>query len=459
MPVKKKSGEIGVEECGEGDRSTCDYEDWLEVEKNKNDSFIMDLFGRVETFSARPGSPRTDLSPAKHFETKLHLSVPIPLPASVQSVRVYFMGALSVYNLDAYRGDVPITATFLKIKNLIAKSKNIDPYNILTFIFNKESFKLNQVLKEEEYLTAVTFSKDDIILYTEMPEFPSSCQEPTYVPVTFGKGNTADTWGLSKPFFFPCTITAKTMQAFIDEVILNTIVKSSEHFKVEMPDDMQIKKSYYLMRGGKLTYIENYNEEVGFKTLDKMLVDIAIVNEKGEHLKELESLLRVSVSEEEMVLGSVSKAVSLYRCLDVYAGSRGRDGPVQFQRFPQNLIVHLQRFGGHDHAEGEHCEHEHEEGHLKHEQMVNFPVKGLDLASFAIGEKEAPIYDLYAVINHEGSCHKGRYTAVAFNESLKEWHEFQNKLVKKVEPEQLCSTNAYILFYKRVESGAGIESK
>lgn len=460
--VSLRSGESTEEDCCEGDRSTCDYEDWLALERNRNDSFIMDLFARVETFSGSPSSPPGDLPPLKHFEAKLHLSAPIPLPASVQSIRVYFMGALSVFNLDSYHGDVPITATFLKVKNLIAKSKNADPYNILTFIFNRESFKLTQVLKEEDYITAISLSKDDIILYTEMPEFPSSCKEPTYVPVTFGKGNTSNTWGLSKPFFFPCCITAKTMQAYVDDVILKTIERNSEHFKVRIPEDTHIKKSYYLMRNGKLTIMEGYNEEIGFKSFDKVLVDIAVVNEKGEHLKEIEDLLRVSVHEEEIVLGSVSRAVSLYRCLDVYAATQpsylsknckalegGEKGRVLFKTFPKNIIIHLQRFGSHEHAEGMHS---HDEEHHKNEQMVNFPVRGLDLSSFSTDEKETAIYDLYAVINHEGSCHNGRYTAVAFNEGLKEWHGFHNKLVKKVDEEQVCTSNAYILFYKRVES-------
>ena len=56
-------------------------------------------------------------------------------------------------------------------------------------------------------------------------------------------------------------------------------------------------------------------------------------------------------------------------------------------------------------------------------------------------------YELYAVSNHYGGLGGGHYTAYAKNNG--KWHEFNDSSVRSCSESSVCSSGAYILFYKR----------
>jgi ubiquitin carboxyl-terminal hydrolase 4/11/15 len=75
---------------------------------------------------------------------------------------------------------------------------------------------------------------------------------------------------------------------------------------------------------------------------------------------------------------------------------------------PDILIIHLKRFL---YLPGTYFVHR-----QKIDDLVDFPIEGLDLAEFILGPKvrEAPpVYDLYAVSEHSGGLGGGHYTAMA----------------------------------------------
>merc|ERR1712136_519218 len=78
--------------------------------------------------------------------------------------------------------------------------------------------------------------------------------------------------------------------------------------------------------------------------------------------------------------------------------------------FPELLIIHIKRFrviGGRRN---------------KINSLVHFPVTGLDLSDLVVADKaNVPIYDLYAVSNHQGGLRGGHYTAFGLNEISKTW--------------------------------------
>ncbi|XP_078517944.1 ubiquitin carboxyl-terminal hydrolase 19 isoform X4 [Lissotriton helveticus] len=120
-------------------------------------------------------------------------------------------------------------------------------------------------------------------------------------------------------------------------------------------------------------------------------------------------------------------------------------------RLPNVLIIQLKRFSFRSFIWRD-----------KINDMVDFPVRNLDLSKFCIGQKEdhqLPIYDLYAVINHYGGMIGGHYTAYARlpNEKNSQrsdvgWRLFDDSTVTTVEESQVVTRYAYVLFYRRRNS-------
>jgi len=108
---------------------------------------------------------------------------------------------------------------------------------------------------------------------------------------------------------------------------------------------------------------------------------------------------------------------------------------------PPVLVVHLKRFNYKSKYYRE-----------KLETLVSCPVKGLDLSNHLLGPYEAdkpPVYDLYAVSNHYGSMGGGHYTAYALNKFTNKWYKFDDSYVTEIEENQVVTSSAYVLFYRR----------
>ncbi|XP_043934426.1 ubiquitin carboxyl-terminal hydrolase 19 [Protopterus annectens] len=120
-------------------------------------------------------------------------------------------------------------------------------------------------------------------------------------------------------------------------------------------------------------------------------------------------------------------------------------------RLPNALIIQLKRFSFRSFIWRD-----------KINEMVEFPVRNLDLSKFCIGQNDdskPPIYDLYAVINHYGGMIGGHYTAYARLPNDKNsqrsdvgWRLFDDSTVTTVEESQVVTRYAYVLFYRRRNS-------
>ncbi|EUC28845.1 hypothetical protein COCCADRAFT_8845 [Bipolaris zeicola 26-R-13] len=106
---------------------------------------------------------------------------------------------------------------------------------------------------------------------------------------------------------------------------------------------------------------------------------------------------------------------------------------------PDILIIHLKRFSGHRTFRD------------KIEDLVDFPVEGLDLSG-KVGYPEGKdlTYDLFAVDNHYGGLGGGHYTATAQNFFDKQWYDYNDSIVSRCDSGQKAvSRAAYLLFYRR----------
>ncbi|MBN3282425.1 UBP19 hydrolase, partial [Polyodon spathula] len=120
-------------------------------------------------------------------------------------------------------------------------------------------------------------------------------------------------------------------------------------------------------------------------------------------------------------------------------------------RLPNVLIIQLKRFSFRSFIWRD-----------KINDMVDFPVRSLDLSNFCNDQKDdtqPPIYDLYGVINHYGGMIGGHYTAYARLPSDKNsqrsdvgWRLFDDSTVTTVEESQVVTRYAYVLFYRRRNS-------
>lgn len=106
---------------------------------------------------------------------------------------------------------------------------------------------------------------------------------------------------------------------------------------------------------------------------------------------------------------------------------------------PDILIIHLKRFSGHRSFRD------------KIEELIDFPVKGLDLSGkVGFPENKDLTYDLFAVDNHYGGLGGGHYTATAQNFFDGQWYDYNDSIVSKCSSgEKAVSRNAYLLFYRR----------
>ena len=145
------------------------------------------------------------------------------------------------------------------------------------------------------------------------------------------------------------------------------------------------------------------------------------------------------------------KNITLESCFDLYCKKESMDGEnawlndktgkkedvnkgILFWSLPNILVIDLKRFTN---------------TLKKRQDVIDIPLLDLDLSSYVIGYKrKSYVYDLYAVCNHEGGCSGGHYTATVKKEDNK-WYNFNDTTIKEIKKNNVISSKAYCLFYKK----------
>ena len=114
---------------------------------------------------------------------------------------------------------------------------------------------------------------------------------------------------------------------------------------------------------------------------------------------------------------------------------------------PDLLVLHLKRFAYTSRSRE------------KISTLVQFPVHGLDLSHISgrAGEGAGGIYDLWAVSNHMGGLGGGHYTAYVRNRVAGGWYLHDDSRVSEVSEDEIVSSSAYVLFYRRRGVKDGME--
>ena len=109
------------------------------------------------------------------------------------------------------------------------------------------------------------------------------------------------------------------------------------------------------------------------------------------------------------------------------------DKKMELYEINEIMIIHLKRF----------------RNNRKIDNLIEFPLEGLDLGNYLPNKNEKYIYDLFAVANHIGGLQGGHYFAYCKNFIDGEWYEFNDSNVSKISEKNVVTDNAYVLFYKR----------
>ncbi|XP_055079203.1 ubiquitin carboxyl-terminal hydrolase 19 isoform X2 [Periophthalmus magnuspinnatus] len=228
-----------------------------------------------------------------------------------------------------------------------------------------------------------------------------------------------------------------------------------------------------------ISLLDSNNKEQKLEDREDSLLELSedctleLVWKNNERLKEyvLVSSRDLEFEEDPGSLSETSRAghFSLEQCLNLFTRpevlapeeawycpkcQQHREASKQLLlwRLPNVLIIQLKRFSFRSFIWRD-----------KINDMVDFPVRNLDLSKFCIGQKDdlqqPPVYDLYAVINHYGGMIGGHYTAYARLPSDKNsqrsdvgWRLFDDSTVTMVEESQVVTRYAYVLFYRRRNS-------
>ncbi|XP_062204947.1 ubiquitin carboxyl-terminal hydrolase 9-like isoform X2 [Phragmites australis] len=152
------------------------------------------------------------------------------------------------------------------------------------------------------------------------------------------------------------------------------------------------------------------------------------------------------------------EAVNLFSCLDAFLKEeplgpddmwycpgckehRQASKKLDLWRLPEILVVHLKRFSYSRYMKN------------KLDAFVNFPIHDLDMSKYVKQTSrgdQCPMYELYAVINHYGGLGGGHYSAYAKLVEEENWYHFDDSHVSSVNEDEIRTSAAYVLFYRRV---------
>lgn len=152
----------------------------------------------------------------------------------------------------------------------------------------------------------------------------------------------------------------------------------------------------------------------------------------------------------DLPIPPLTARISLQDCFDTFVADEllsgwfnektHRNEPVRkniaFWNFPKILIITLKRYSP--------------DGLYKNNALIDFPLDNLDLSKYVIGYKAKTYkYKLFGVANHMGSVSGGHYTAFVLTGDTQKWHCFNDATVSEMGEEQVVSSSAYCLFYRK----------
>eukprot|EP01091_Cochliopodium_minus_P018951 TRINITY_DN781_c0_g1_i1.p1 TRINITY_DN781_c0_g1~~TRINITY_DN781_c0_g1_i1.p1 ORF type:complete len:934 (-),score=338.84 TRINITY_DN781_c0_g1_i1:16-2817(-) len=151
--------------------------------------------------------------------------------------------------------------------------------------------------------------------------------------------------------------------------------------------------------------------------------------------------------------GKDDSQINVYSCLEKFSAKetlteenlwycsqckehRAATKQVQLWSLPDILVIHFKRFQYNKYWRD------------KIDQVIDFPVEGLDMSKFVVQPTENSLYDLFAVSEHYGGMGGGHYTAKVKGRN-NQWYSCDDSSTSPTSPSSTISSAAYVLFYRR----------
>jgi len=180
------------------------------------------------------------------------------------------------------------------------------------------------------------------------------------------------------------------------------------------------------------------------------ILELSWLNEYREYVKSLNNFEELDLYNESTILSK--NTYTLYKCFQNLIKMEELDvqnkwecskchtlqqakKQMQIVKLPSILILHLKRFNNNS----------------KIKILIDFPITDLNLNEFIEDKHDINYcYELIGVANHIGDMGFGHYTAFCKNEYNDKWFRCDDEHISEMKKEDIVTSSAYVLFYKRL---------
>ena len=464
----------------------------------RNRSIVMDTFyGAFKSTCVCPMCKRVSVS----FDTFNHISLEIPQRKrdTTRIIPIVLFKSSSSSEPVRYAINVPLNAHMLDVKMQLSQLSNV-PVNRL-FLCDVYESKIYEIIPDDKELMKI--DKNDVVVAYEIDPYSMSIihmisyhRSVKNYPQSEGHGPAqASCFGYPLFSSFGTTLTCKQVwQHFIKKFAY--LLPTNEEdcldcFQIRLVDCDGNPRPIF---GNNASIEQKSNESLSILPQSNEKFSNYVGGECAESFLfvaiEWNPYRKTSVVFEERIFNNFSNDISvieaikmqrssnsnitLENCLEQFTKPERLDEDnkwycssckthvraektMEVWRLPNVLIVHLKRF-----------EFKHSLRREKLETIVDFPIEGLDMSKYCAQssndgpyakEKEFVIngtpayYDLFGVVNHYGRMGFGHYTSFArrwtTNSIDNDWVLFDDSAVRRISKDQVVSSAAYMLFYRR----------
>jgi ubiquitin C-terminal hydrolase len=452
---------------------------WWKNHLTRENSIIVDLFhGQYKSVITCPECNKISIT----YDPFMYLGLPIPTNQSKIKFKFF---PLNSYKIIEY--DFPLNehSTIKEMKHLI---QNISNPDFLEAVFIKDKL-IRKVINDEDRILNYLKADLEVVIYEKAQ---TSCDYISFYvfPAQLIEENRYFILKKStlKILTYPTLFTLYKKDTIKDLYI--AILKY--YSKILYDCDIMDKSSYdkYLKdEHFSLHLINNIPDSTGFFSskpaceycctkcescpvpLSRELLQMFLIKLKYQRpfllyleLKKFKSNIKIFENSEPTMeyksLISKQKKVDIYDCINLFRTEEKLEKEnawycskcrkhqealkkLDIYRPPNVLIVQFKRFKIKSNSSMM--------GFLsnrKNDSMVDYPAENLNLTNYIASEmKTDAIYDLFAISQHFGGISSGHYTALCKN--FDNWYEFDDDRVSKAPSEDIVTSSAYLLFYKK----------